>query len=229
MAAYVGFDLETTGVSAQTDAPVSFGFVEHVTAEDVAVRVSGFVNPGVAIPSDASAIHGITDKMVADATPLRGATVFVADRITRIWKGGGVLAGMNVSYDLTMVESLCWRLGLTILSERGVGPVMDILVIGRHLDQLRRGPRTLGDLCRTYGVEQNGAHSAIDDAEASLAVFEVMLERFPEVGSLAPNEINVTLRAWYQEWLANLSEYLERGGEAPITSGRYDWPINVGE
>jgi DNA polymerase III subunit epsilon len=225
---YVGFDLETTGVSSFFDAPVSYGFVERRVTEGVEVlRESGFVNPGVAIPRGASAIHGISDEMVADATPLREATMFIADRISGIWAAGGVVVGMNVGYDLTMVESLCSRMDLPTLSDRGVGPVMDILVIDRHFDRWRKGARKLGDLARTYGVEQNGAHSAIEDAEVSLAIFDVMLERYPEIGSMAPGEVNATLRAWYQEWLTSFSQYLERRGEAPINSGRYEWPIHA--
>jgi DNA polymerase-3 subunit epsilon len=230
--AFVGFDLETTGVSSFLDVPVSYGFVEHVAdANGVTSRRDGsFVNPGVPIPPGAGAIHGITDAMVADATPLAEAVELLAARLATLWSNGDVVVGMNVSYDLTMVDSLCRRLGLSTLEERGsVGPVLDVLVLDRHFDKWRKGSRKLTDLCQNYGVTLSGAHAAVDDAEASLEVFEAQLRQYPEIAKIPVEAINETLRAWYQEWLASFSIYLEKKGEAPISAGRYEWPIHRDE
>jgi DNA polymerase-3 subunit epsilon len=229
MTDYVGFDLETTGVSSFRDVPVSYGFVEHVReSTGSSARVEGsYVNPGVAIPAGASAIHGITNDMIADATPLSEAVEDVAGRLTSIWKSGGVVVGMNVGYDLTMVDSLCRRLGVATLEQRGeIGPVMDILVLDRHFDKWRKGSRKLNDLCLHYGVTLKSAHSAAEDAEASLFVFEAMLASFPEIEKIPVGEINAALRSWYQEWLSSFSLYLEKKGDAPIEAGRYEWPIH---
>jgi DNA polymerase-3 subunit epsilon len=187
-----------------------------------------FVNPGVAIPAGATAIHGITNEMVADAPLLEIATLTIVDRLSAIWSSGGVIVGMNVSYDLTMVDSLCRRLSMPTLIERGViGPVLDILILDRHFDKWRKGSRKLTDLCRHYGVTLGSAHSAIDDAEASLSVFKAMLNLYPAIVELPLENINETLRAWYLEWLISFSSYLEKKGEAPISAGRYEWPIHV--
>lgn len=229
MSNYVGFDLETTGVSSFHDVPVSFGFVEHVNSDGVfsTKTEGGYVNPGVPIPSGASAIHGITNDMVESATPLAEAVEMIANRLSTLWSSGGVIVGMNVGYDLTMVDSLCRRLSIPTLEERGViGPVMDILVLDRRFDKWRKGARKLTDLCQHYGVDIKSAHSAADDAEASLDVFQAMTRQFPEISQIAPDQINVALRAWYKEWLTSFSQYLEKKGEAPIEAGRYEWPIH---
>jgi DNA polymerase-3 subunit epsilon len=227
---YVGFDLETTGVSSFRDVPVSYGFVQHVRdASGASTKIEGgFVNPGVAIPAGASAVHGITDDMVADAAVLKDAVQTIVAKVVSVWTSGGVIVGMNVGYDLTMVDSLCRRLGIPGLEERGdIGGVMDILVLDRHFDKWRKGGRKLTDLCRHYGVALDSAHSAAADAEASLLVFEAMTTSFPEVDRIPVVEINATLRAWYQEWLSSFSTYLEKKGEAPIDAGRYAWPIHL--
>jgi DNA polymerase-3 subunit epsilon len=231
-AGYVGFDLETTGISSFNDAPVSYGFVEHQhdSTGVLSVKEGGYVNPGVAIPEGASAIHGITDDMVADAPPLRETVEFIAERIAWIWNQGGVIVGMNVGYDLTMVNVLCCRLGLSTLEERGsVGPVMDVLVLDRHYDKWRKGSRKLTDLCLHYGVTLGSAHSASADAEASLEVFEALVRKYPQITRIPYAKINITLRTWYQDWLSSFSGYLEKKGEAPIGVGRYAWPIHAGE
>ncbi|MFY9783843.1 MAG: exonuclease domain-containing protein [Acidimicrobiales bacterium] len=227
---YVGFDLETTGISSFRDVPVSYGFVEHRHDQSgiTTLRDGGLVNPGVLIPASASAIHGITDDMVADAPFLKETVELIADRLSAIWSSRDVVVGMNVGYDLTMVDALCHRLELPSLEDRGVvGSVMDILVLDRHFDKWRKGPRKLTDLCRHYGVTLGSAHSAAADAEASLEVFEAMLTKFSAIGKIPWADVNDTLRAWYQEWLTSFSKYLEDKGEAPIDAGRYAWPIHA--
>lgn len=229
MTVYVGFDLETTGVSSFHDAPVSYSFVEHVrSANATEIRSeSGYVNPGVAIPAGAFAIHGISDEMVSDAPALKDAVEGIAQRLNTIWSSGGVIVGMNVSYDLTMIDSLCRRLATATLGQRGaIGPVLDILILDRHFDKWRKGARKLTDLCSHYGVTLSSAHTAADDAEASLNVLEAMQELYPAIGELPITAINDTSRAWYQEWLTSFSSYLEKKGEGPVNVGRYEWPIH---
>jgi DNA polymerase-3 subunit epsilon len=185
------------------------------------------VNPGRAIPAGASAIHGITDAMVCDAPVLKDAVEEIAQRLTSIWSTGGVIVGMNVSYDLTMIDSLCQRLATATLEQRGaVGPVLDILILDRHFDKWRKGGRKLTDLCLHYGVTLVGAHSALEDADASLNVWEAIQVKYPEIREIPISTINDTSRAWYQEWLASFSTYLEKRGEGPINTGRYEWPIH---
>jgi DNA polymerase III subunit epsilon len=227
---YVGFDLETTGVSSFLDVPVSYSFVERV--EDgsrlFSVFEGGLVNPGRAIPPGACAIHGITDDMVVDAMPVGEALEVIVKRLFDVWREGGVIVGMNVSYDLTMVDSMCRRLGLVPLQLRGnIGGVMDVLILDRHFDKWRKGSRKLIDLCGHYEVTLSNAHSAAYDAEASLVVLETMRRRFPDLDLLEGAHANVALRSWYQEWLTSFSQYLEKKGESPISAGRYEWPIHV--
>lgn len=225
----IAFDLETTGVDCFTDAPVSFAFVER-RARDGAVDVvidEGLVNPGRPIPRGASAVHGITDAMVADAPVLDSSIRIISERLASIWSSGGAILGMNVAYDLTMVDVLCRRLGLASLEEHGIGAVIDVLILDRHLDRWRRGPRKLTDLCVHYGVELSDAHSAAADAEASLCIYEAMLRDKPELAELAKERSNETQRGWYREWLTSFSSYLEKKGEAPIGTGRYAWPLHA--
>jgi DNA polymerase III subunit epsilon len=227
---YVGFDLETTGVSSFLDVPVSYSFVERVDdgSRLFSVFAGGLVNPGRQIPEGACAIHGITDDMVVDATPLDEALEMIVKRLLDVWRDGGAIVGMNVSYDLTMVDSLCRRFGLAPLHQRGhIGTVMDVLVLDRHFDKWRKGSRKLVDLCGHYEVSLVNAHSAAYDAEASLVVLETMRRRFPDLDLIEGPHANMASRAWYQEWLTSFSRYLEKKGESPIPAGRYEWPIHI--
>ena len=221
----VAFDLETTGVDTFKDRPVSFGFVERGD-ESGFLEMGGLVNPGVAIPAGATQVHGITNEMVDNAPSLDEAIELIVDTLNEIWQSGGAVVGMNVSYDLTMVDSVCVALGRSPLN---VGPVFDVLIIDRHLDRWRRGSRKLGDLCDEYEVILDDAHAALDDARATLLVLEAQVRRYLELQSMELATLNVTLAAWYHEWLSSFSTYLEKKGELPIGPGRFAWPIHVVE
>ncbi len=228
MARFIGFDLETTGIDSFHDAPVSYGFVERPPGSRESLMESDYVNPGVPIPPGASAIHGISDQMVAGARPLADAVELIAERLAAHWANGDVIVGMNVAYDITMVDAQCRRLGLASLCERGeIGAVVDVLVLDRHFDKWRKGGRKLTDLCRHYEVALASAHSAAHDAEASLVVFEVLRRRYPAFDALPVERISASVRSWYQEWLSSFSIYLEKKGEAPIARGRYEWPVHI--
>ncbi len=225
---YVGFDLETTGISSFRDSPVSFGFAERTSCgTQIDVRLEGaYIHPGRPIPPGATAIHGITDAMVANATPVDDAVEALAQSLFEVWAGGGIIVGMNLSYDLTMVDSLCQRLGLATLRDRGsIGPILDVLILDRHFDKWRKGSRKLVDLCQHYGVVLASAHSAVDDALASLLVLDALRERFLDIDLIETADLNVAQRAWFQDWLQSFSTFREKKGGAPVAPGQFEWPI----
>ncbi|MHB1969338.1 MAG: exonuclease domain-containing protein [Acidimicrobiales bacterium] len=222
----VAFDLETTGVDPFFDVPVSFAFAWREGPGPAAAE-TGLVDPGRSIPAGATRVHGITDAMVAGAPDLASAVPALADRLEAIWREGGVVVGMNVAYDLTMIDSLLGRLGRARLADRGVGAVADVLVLDRHLDRYRRGKRTLTDLCVHYGVALEGAHSAAVDAAASLDLYERLLERYPEIAATPIERLTELQAGWHREWISSFSRYLERRGGAPVDPGRYEWPLHA--
>ncbi len=78
----LGLDFETTGVDRFTDVPVSYALVSVL--DGVAVRSwSGLIDPGREIPSDATAVHGITtERARAEGMPL-DAAIGAGDRRRR--------------------------------------------------------------------------------------------------------------------------------------------------
>jgi DNA polymerase III subunit epsilon len=226
--AFVAFDLETTGIDPFHDVPVSYGFVEHIVdGSEVFVESDGdLINPGRPIPPGASAVHGISDDQVASAMDLSEAVEMIAARISAIWRHGGAIVGMNVSYDLSMIDACCRRLGLPAFVERGaIGPVLDVLIIDRKLDKWRKGKRKLTDLCEVYGVSLEDAHSAVDDAAASLQVYFALAEKYPEIAKLDVDSINSTLLLWHREWYDSFNDWLKKSGKELLDPGQYEWPL----
>jgi DNA polymerase III epsilon subunit-like protein len=210
---FVAFDLETTGVDPFSDVPVSYAIVGG------GLHYVDVVNPGIPIPQAASEIHGITDDKVKDGMSLAYATFVLVTTLTGVWQQGGILVGMNVSYDLTMLDTLAKKFDL----ELPIGPILDILVLDRHYDKWRKGKRNLTSLSKWYGVELTNAHSADADCYACLEILTKMRGRYPFNFSLKGNDL---LREWYQEWLSGFSTYQEGLGKDPIPKGRYEWPVH---
>ena len=61
----VFFDLETTGLNVGKDKIVEISFIK-VMPDGEEIERTELINPGIHIPEECSAIHGITDQDVAD-------------------------------------------------------------------------------------------------------------------------------------------------------------------
>ena len=145
----LGLDFETTGIDRFNDVPVSYALVSVV--EGVVIRSwSGLIDPGREIPSEATAVHGISTERARDeGMPLRAAISLVSDAVIAASARGVPLVGMKLDYDLTILESQARDLcGAGPIDRGWCGPVLDAVVIDRHFDPDRQGRRTLVDLCR---------------------------------------------------------------------------------
>jgi len=222
------FDLETTGIDPFVDVPVSYAYI-HRTRFGTSVRMesqSGLVNPGRPIPEEAMAVHKITDEMAAEGFKLVDAIDGLAGMLSDAWARHSAIVGMNVSYDLTMIDACCRDLGLASLAERGpIGSVVDVMVLDRHLDRYRSGRRNLGALCEVYGVVNVSAHAAIGDAAASLDVLDAIVARYPQLQEMTLDEVGKAMGVWSAEWLTSFSAYRVERGDSPIEPHRFSWPI----
>ena len=66
MATLLALDLETTGIDIKTDLPVQVGLVMRRDGVD-SVLIDMLANPGISIPAEVTAIHGISNEQVAGA------------------------------------------------------------------------------------------------------------------------------------------------------------------
>jgi DNA polymerase-3 subunit epsilon len=226
--AIVGFDLETTGVDTETDVPVSYAFVRYEQGWNMG-SLGGLVNPGREIPEPAIAVHGITtERAIAEGEDLsdairriRGFLVEGSERSPRI-----PVVGMNVSYDLKMIDACSRRLDGISLTEAGfAGPVLDVLVIDRHYDKYRKGGRKLIDLCDHYGVDAGNLHDANADVAATVSVLLAQVARYEELGSMGLDELHVAQQKWHRDWAENFSGYLVSKGKEPLGDSVMDWPL----
>ena len=220
------FDLETTGVDRFNDVPVSLALL-GVRGGVVVERIVSLVNPGRPIPLGAIAVHGITtERARRDGMALHTAVELIAATLVDASRRGVPVVGVKLDYDLTMVDGLCRAIDGRGLSERGwTGPVLDALVLDRHLDRYRKGRRTLVDLCVHYGVAIGSAHSADCDAEAAGAVLLSMATRYAELADASLHELHLGQAGYHRAWVASYERWRLTRGLGPLDPTEADWPL----
>ncbi|MEU6934038.1 exonuclease domain-containing protein [Streptomyces sp. NPDC046385] len=228
----VGFDLETTGTEP-LEARIVTASVVGVHGGRVVRRHDWLADPGIRIPEQASAIHGISsERAAAEGRPVREVADEVADTLTGYWREGVPVVAYNASFDLTLLSAELRRHGLPSLSERlgtpapSIGPVIDPYTIDRAVDRYRRGKRTLEAVCTEYGVVLTSAHQAAADALAAVEVAVAIAERHASVAALAPAELHERQIDWYREWAEDFQSFLRRKGSADAVVDPV-WPLRT--
>jgi DNA polymerase III subunit epsilon len=222
----LGFDFETTGVDRFDDVPVSYALVTMEKGE-VAETKAGLIDPGRAIPAGATKVHGITtERAQAEGIPLKEAMALIADAVLSASQRGVPLVGMKLDYDLTILDTQMRRFSGDGLLERGwSGPVLDAVVLDRHFDRFRKGSRTLGALCETYGVNIGNAHDASADAIASIRVLLALAMQHKELRDADPADLHRAQIGWHREWAESYDDWRSMKGMAPIDPRDYVWPV----
>ncbi|MEV0883412.1 3'-5' exonuclease [Streptomyces microflavus] len=224
----VGFDLETTGTDVETDRIVTAALVRLEADGTVTEQRTWLLDPGVAIPEQASAIHGIgTDHARKHGAQAASAVEEIAHAVAGVLRSGVPLVVMNARYDLSLLDRECGRYGLDSVDERIGGvpsPVIDPLVIDKHVDKYRKGKRALQALCEHYGVTLSDAHDATADAVAAVRVVRQMGERHRPVSTLPPAELHALQVRAAAEQSASLQAYLRRTAN-PAAVVEQAWPV----
>ncbi|WP_112467069.1 3'-5' exonuclease [Streptomyces triticisoli] len=222
------FDLETTGTDVETDRIVTAAVVTVDPSERLPEVRTWLLDPGVTIPEEAAAIHGIsTEHARLHGEPAASAIEEITSAVGEALDSGTPLVVMNARYDLSLLDRECRRHGVEPLVERlcgRVSPVIDPLVLDKHVDRYRKGKRNLRALCEHYGVQLDDAHNAVADAVAAARAARRMGEKHEAIGKLTSRDLHDLQVRAAAEQAASLQRYLQRTSnpEAIIESA---WPV----
>ncbi|MFF0396852.1 3'-5' exonuclease [Streptomyces sp. NPDC005248] len=224
----VSFDLETTGTDVETDRIVTAAVVRLDPGGAVAEERTWLLNPGVAIPEQASVIHGISTEHAREhGAPAAAAIEEIARAVAEGLRARMPLVVMNARYDLSLLDRECRRYEVESISERlgnALSPVIDPLVIDKHVDKYRKGKRALHALCAHYGVSLDDAHNARADAVAAARVVQRMGERHRPVGLMSLAELHDLQVRAAAEQSVSLQAYLRRTAD-PTAVVEPAWPL----
>ncbi len=164
------FDLETTGVDTARDRIVEVSMIKIMPDGEEITRTRR-LNPGMPIPPEATAVHGITDDDVRDCPTFPQVAKSLAQFIQ-----GCDFGGFNSNrFDLPVLVEEFMRAGVDVDFKRR--RFVDVQTIFHKKEQ-----RTLVAAYRFYcDKELEDAHSAEADTRATYEVLQAQIERYDDL------------------------------------------------
>ncbi len=163
-AAYVVFDIETTGFSPVTNRIIEIGAVK-VESGQITDRFSAFVNPQVPIPFEIEKLTGISDSMVIDADTIE----VILPRFLE-FVGDAALVAHNAGFDVSFIKENAKRQNIPFELT-----YVDTVGIARTL-LTGQAKYTLDAVAKTLKISLENHHRAVDDAECTAEIFLKFIE-----------------------------------------------------
>ena len=185
----VFFDLETTGTDPAKDRIVELAFVK-ILPDGKRETNTKRINPGIPIPAEVTAIHGISDEDVKNAPLFKQVAHGLYD-----WMKGCDMGGYNSSkFDLPLLAEEFLRCGINVdFTERHMVDVQQIF--------FKMEARTLAAALKFYcGKDLENAHSAEADILATIEVLDAQLEKYEGIGHDVPTLHNFTHNDEYVDY-----------------------------
>lgn len=222
-----GYDLETDGPLPE-DARIITATVIGVGGGQEPAPRKWLLQTERPIPAEASAIHGISSDYANEHGAEREVAIEeIATLLETLLIAKTPVIAFNASYDFTVLDRECRRVGVPTLSDRlgrTPSPIIDPHVIDKAVDKFRTGSRTLGKSCEFYGINLGAAHDATADALGAARLAYKLAVRYPKIGNADLADLHAWQVGWRAEQQASLKAHHARQGK---TGGDYDgsWPL----
>ena len=222
-----GYDLETDSPDPE-DARIITATVLRAEGDQLIDSQPWLLQTERPIPEGAFKVHGIsTDFANANGAERELAIEEITTHLQTIFITGTPVVGFNVSFDFTILDRECRRVGIPTLTDR-LGripsPVIDPHVIDKAADKYRKGKRTLGATCEFYEIELENAHDAAADALGAVRLAQAIAAKYPEIGDASLESLHRWQVGWRAKQMASLEAVHKSQGKA---SGDYNgsWPL----
>ncbi|MGL5355524.1 MAG: PolC-type DNA polymerase III [Cetobacterium sp.] len=176
---YVVFDLETLGLNSHKNEIIEIGAIK-LQGRRIIDRYSQLVNPGKLIPKKIQEITGIDDALVQNMPSIEEVLPKFMEFL-----GDATLVAHNAPFDMGFLKR-------DIKKHMGIDydpTVIDTLQMARDLYPNQKG-YGLKPMTRFLKVALENHHRAVDDSQATAAMFAIFLERYLEIG--INNQLNMT-------------------------------------
>lgn len=208
----VCFDLETTGVDVESDRVVQIACVK-LHPDGSMEEKERLIHPGRPIPSEATAVHGISDSDVRESlvfpTIARSLLGFLSDCD---------ITGYNVAaFDVPMLTAEFRRCSI-----QWPAPDDDVRVVDAFSIFRLQEPQTLENAHRYYvGEEMQGnAHDALADTKAALGVLLAQVRRYHQRDS-PPTLADAMEMQRDKDWVDKTGKVKWQGDVAVLNFGKW--------
>ena len=203
------FDLETTGTNVAKDRIVEISILK-VLPNGTKSSKTWLVNPGIPIPPDATAIHGISDEKVANEPSFKQISAEVYQMIK-----DSDLGGYNSDrFDIPLLAEEMLRAEVDFDMKNMVS--VDVQTIFHKMEK-----RTLEAAYKFYcDKELNDAHSAEADTMATYEVLLSQLDRYPELENNVKKLAEFSNRKNSLDFAGFIGK--DEAGEAIFTFGKHN-------
>lgn len=207
---YVVFDLETTGLSPDSDSIIEIAAVKVIN-DRPADTFSSFVDPHRRIPEFITDITGITNKMVKGAPPAEEIVPAFID-----FCGGLPVLGHNINkFDMRFINAV----------QRDFSPFsVDTLDLSEHIRTGGTG-NSLSSLCLRFNVINDNAHRALSDCMATHEVYLKLKELYRKNGAYFNMAVNCG-RKLFQE---NIAAFCKTGTKLTAQDNGKQLTVFAGE
>lgn len=165
----VFFDLETTGLNLTQDRIIELSLLK-VYPNGNEEAYTKRINPGIPIPPESTAIHGITNEDVKDCPPFKA----IAKELSHLFEGADIAGYNSNRFDIPMLAEEFSRAEADIDFSR-----VNSIDVQNIFHKMER--RTLEAAYLFYcGEELDNAHSAEADTRATYRVLQAQLDKYTD-------------------------------------------------
>jgi DNA polymerase-3 subunit epsilon len=158
------FDTETTGLSPQNgDRVVEIGCVEMFNRCETGRTFHSYFNPGRSMPSEAEAVHGLSERFLSDKPAFTDVCEDLLEFI-----GDAPMIAHNAAFDFGFINHELGSCGRPIVD---MSRMICTLVLARQ--KFPGAKHSLDALCSRFGVDrsQRIKHGALLDAQLLAQVY----------------------------------------------------------
>lgn len=166
---FIAFDTETTGLDPDRDCIVELGAVVFEKGIPTA-SFQSYVNPGIHIPAEVSALNHITDEMLAAAPAEKDAYPEFVKFLGDAASGKALICGHVAAFDLSFLCKALDRLGIEAAFR-----FIDTRQIATQMPELEH--HSLAATADHFEIPHEKAHQAKEDALTSGRILLKILER----------------------------------------------------
>lgn len=229
----VTIDAETSGVDTANDRIITW-FMRAREGDKVVFERNWIIDPGVEIPEEAAAVHGMSTQWVREhgRKDVARSIGEIQNALEEYAYKGFVLCGYNHAFDLAMLSAEVYRhRGFHLLIDVPNVRYVDPAIFSRVFDKYVKGGHQLITVAKRNGIEieEDRLHAADYDVEVTEKLVRVMLNRawreLPEVREgCTPDEFVTKLQGWQKEqkalWADHLTAYFQETGKTEEDGSR---------